>query len=240
MQNRFAKTALFLSALTAPLGLAACADQGPWPMPTGYTYENGRYQAPPGPQPVVKQVLEVPYAPAPAAPVSTMTTSTTTMTASNSEAVGTAGNAAGTIVDHLFGQFGKPAEPVWIQPAQGAARSAAFETQLRAALTDRNVQVSDTAGGGPFGIRYDVAAGDGGASHVTLSLTSGGMKAAEASGDVDLGDGAAASHVETHSVQSMTTTSSAADIPAGPSAVPAIMPAPAGKPEPLAPMHLND
>lgn len=48
-------TPLRIALLAAPLLIAACSDNGPWPMPTGYTYEHGLYKAPPGPKPVYKK-----------------------------------------------------------------------------------------------------------------------------------------------------------------------------------------
>ena len=170
--TRSLNTAILLAALTAPLGLAACADQGPWPLPTGYTYENGRYQAPPGPQPVFKKIEAEHLAsdhvnePAPVARTSS-TTTTEIMTTTS-----VAGGAVGPLVDQLFGDFGKPAEPVWIAPAAGTAASPSFEAQLRAALDARGVKASDNAGGGPFGIHYSVIPAEDGKSHVTLDLTS--------------------------------------------------------------------
>ena len=138
--------------LTAPLLLGACADQGPWPLPTGYTYENGRYKAPPGPKPTEK--VETPHV----APATTPEMATTTEASSTSvTAVDTmpldgaapnGGDAASELVTRLFGDFGKPTEAVWIQPATGADPAPAFDGQLRAALQAKNVQVSDTAGGG--------------------------------------------------------------------------------------------
>lgn len=46
---------LRIALLAVPLLATACTNAGPWPMPTGYTYEHGIYQAPPGPKPVFKK-----------------------------------------------------------------------------------------------------------------------------------------------------------------------------------------
>jgi hypothetical protein len=82
---------LRIALLAAPLLITACADNGPWAMPTGYTYEHNVYKAPPGPKPVYKKWefshgmrQEQPLPPG-AEPMSThledMTTTTTTVTA---------------------------------------------------------------------------------------------------------------------------------------------------------------
>lgn len=183
--------------LAAIVFLTNCtSDHGPWPMPTGYTYHNDKYKAPPGPEPVFKKwEMEHGMSQAPTPP------RTIDTHLDNSPAVGGGadmpvaasspiGNdprlwqsAADDLTGRLFAGFGKPAEALYIVPSDGSEDSRIFAAALRASLQQRGVPVADTQGGGSFALHTAIASVDGGGRRLlTVSLYNGPRKAAGESG----------------------------------------------------------
>lgn len=195
---------LCLALMAAPLMLAACADNGPWAMPSGYTYEHNEYQAPAGPKPVFKKwefshgIRQEPAVPATGPqPMTTQLDDSTApvvatpapaLTVSDSPAADAAGtdswdHAAKDLVSRLISDFGHPTEAVWLQGEPNASEADVnFDKALRAALMEHQIHIAAIPGGGPYALHYMVTDVGQGRSMLDISLMSGTTKAAEENG----------------------------------------------------------
>lgn len=166
---------------TAPLFLAAChSDLGPFPMPTGYAHHDKAYQAPPGPEPVLKKIeyMRVPQS-VPSENCEPETAVIVPPKMMPPVAVvpvdgGAWAGAADELVARLISGFGRMAEPVYILPApvMGPAEIG-FEGALRGALVSQNLPMADAPGMGPYTLRYAISplpVGEDGRAMVTLTL----------------------------------------------------------------------
>lgn len=144
-------------ALGAAVGLTACDHIGPTPMPTGYSYHNQKYKAPPGPDAVA------PYdeitAPAP------LPGQTAPMSADSSMATGVAWQPAfNEILTQIESKFGKLVDPVFVLPSGNAEADAA----LRSVLNERGYHVAAQQGGAFYTMRPSI-----GDQTVELALMTG-------------------------------------------------------------------
>lgn len=178
--------------------LTGCtSDHGPWPMPTGYTYHNDKYKAPPGPEPVFKKwKIEHNLADAPGAAAPSMDThfeDQTIIVDSSAVAASPApvGNdprlwqkAADELTGRLLAGFGKPNEAIYIVPSNGSEENLIFAAALRTSLQQQGVTVTQVLGGGPFALHTAIAPVDsnGGRHLLTVALHNGPRKVAEESG----------------------------------------------------------
>lgn len=138
-----ARSLLRFVVLAAPLALVACADTA---MPTGYTYHNEVYKAPPGPEasPPAKIVKTT--------GMNNMGTETVTM--SSPPELGPDGlpiggssaydGVADDLVARMIRNFGRPMEPVFVNDSSPMAPS------LRGSLKRNGIPVAVNPGDGPF------------------------------------------------------------------------------------------
>jgi hypothetical protein len=202
----------YAALLAAPLLLAACTENGPWPMPTGYTYHHDQYKAPPGPKPVLKKwEYKHGLRPEPQPiPMSLETTTTTTVitaapiTGVESSATGPATVttwqlASDELVARLISDFGRPTESVWL--VGDGAGSPEFDRVLRRSLGASKIDIADTPGGGPFSLHYSVGSSGDSAGHwlLTITLMSGPTRLESESGLYGFSDGVSAPSVATGS-----------------------------------------
>ena len=190
--------------LGAPLFLTAChSDFGPYPMPSGYTYLDRAYKAPPGPEPVFKKLdhSTAPQSVKPGAencPPETAMSTKANMTndmapppapgAVSSE--GEWGYAASDLIRRLVDGFGQPTEAIYLTPGQGTAAEMNIEKALRSEMAARGFNVATAPGMGPYTLDYHVqklGIGDGSRSMVTITLNNKGEKVTEESGIYTLG-----------------------------------------------------
>lgn len=190
----------FVALLTAPVLLAGCTQNGPWPMPTGYTYHHDEYKAPPGPQPVFKKweykhgVREEPQpmpmqlegqsvATAETAPVMAVSSSATTNSWQQ---------AADELVSRMVAAFGRPTEAVWFEADTASPDSINFDKVLRNALAAQKIGIADMPGASPFTLHYSVGDAGDSSGHLLLSivLMSGGQRVESESGMYKFTDGA--------------------------------------------------
>lgn len=155
IQKNF-RSAARLAMLAAPIALVSCAGyvMHPSPMPTGYTYHNDLYKAPPGADPLIYR-----------APSSTVTVVETT------ETVHYEGSGAAEMIvpveyevaaEELFARievgFGRPEDPVFVRIARNEAESY-FAQALSQTLRQRGYRVADGRGQGPFTLDYVLDSG---------------------------------------------------------------------------------
>ena len=183
---------LYIALLTAPVLLAGCTQNGPWPMPSGYTYHHDEYKAPPGPKPVFKKweykhgVREEPQpmptqlegqsvatvpSPAPVMVVSSTTTNSWQQ-------------AADELVSRMVAAFGRPTEAVWLEADNSSPDSINFDKVLRNALAAQKIGIADMPGASPFTLHYSVGDAGDSSGHLLLSLVlmSGGQRVESESG----------------------------------------------------------
>jgi hypothetical protein len=186
---------LYAALLAAPVLLAGCTQNGPWPMPTGYTYHHDEYKAPPGPQPVFKkweyrhgvqeepapmpmQLEEQPVTAAEAVPPPVVAVAAATATTDSWQ------QAADELVARMVAAFGRPTEAVWLEADTSSPDSINFDKALRHALAAQKIGIADMPGASPFTLHY--SAGDAGDSSgrllLSLVLTSGGQRVESESG----------------------------------------------------------
>ena len=119
-QNKKISNMIRVLLLGLPLFLTAChSDLGPFPMPSGYAHHGKEYKAQDGPEPVLKKIQHMRVA------QSTNQTSDAVSAdmVMNTDAVMVvpvgAGwdDAARDLVMRMIDNFGKPVEPVYVQPA---------------------------------------------------------------------------------------------------------------------------
>lgn len=188
---------VFCAAMLFALG--ACESHG-GPMPTGYTYHQGQYKAPPGPEaaPVFKvwDSKEMVHQPAEAVMGTTMMEPSTvpvpgavaaTPASAASYDMGALDMAASDLVKRMIAQTGQPMEPVYMESGQNMA----FEASLRNALQGHGVKLAPMPGAGPFTLRYVIGgAVSYGQQSISISLTaSGGMPVGAADGMYTLSGG---------------------------------------------------
>ncbi len=215
---------LYVALLSAPLLLAACTQNGPWPMPSGYSYYHDEYKAPPGPKPVFKKweykngVREEPQpmptqldgqstatmeaAPSPA-PVATMS--------SAPAATGSWQQAADELVGRMVAAFGRPTESVWLESDNSSADAMNFDKVLRDALASQKITIAETPGASPFVLHYSVgdAGGGSGQSLLSIVLMSGGQRVESESGVYKFTDSAAMTPAPASAPQSSATATGA-------------------------------
>lgn len=177
---------------TMLFALGACeSHNGPWPMPTGYTYHQGQYKTPPGPEaePVFKvwDSKETAHQPVGTAVDTTMMETApvpgaiaATPALSASHDMRALDMAASDLVKRMIAQTGQPMESVYIEPGQNMA----FEASLRNALQEHGVKLAPMQGTGPFTLRYIIGnAVSYGQQNISISLmASGGMPVGAADG----------------------------------------------------------
>ncbi|MCB9990071.1 MAG: hypothetical protein H6867_01665 [Rhodospirillales bacterium] len=182
--------------LGAPLLLtAAChSDFGPFPMPTGYKYHDKIYKTPPGPEPVFKKIDHM------GVPQSTekqceddqkkMSMAPVMDNADMMMSVPAGGSwdyAAADLVRRITDQFGRPTEPVYVQPA-ATNQELGLEKALRMALTDQGLNLAPAPGVGPYALHYSAKGmGTTGRAMVTVTLMGQDGPLIEQSGMYDLG-----------------------------------------------------
>lgn len=196
-----------LLAATASLALlAGCtSDFGPWPMPTGYTYHQEQYKAPPGPEPVfrkweaeLKKESNAPVLPSLDTHLAPYQATVADVSAVHATAERNDPqlwlDAANDLAARLFTKFGKPTESVYIPPGGSAGDRQFFAAALHASLQEQGVTIAAAAGGGPFTLSYDIRGTVGGRALLTVRLQSGPRTLAEESGSYFVGgSGGAAS-----------------------------------------------
>lgn len=149
-------SAFRLALLCAPVALIACQA-----MPTGYTYHNEVYKAPPGPEatPPAK-ILETRTT---AETTNLHTQGTLTSTLSESEQRAAMGGVYGdegdpeafrAVADDLIGRmivnFGRPMEPVFVN------QSSPMTASLKASMRRHEIPVAVNPGDGPFVIDHSI------------------------------------------------------------------------------------
>lgn len=199
--------------LGAPLMLAAChSDYGPFPMPSGYMHHDKEHKAPPGPEPVLKNIehMKVPHSvddphahphdhdhhakhKAMMGDHHEPVQMAATMEMGAGMEVDSSWNmAAHDLVGRLVDGFGQPTEPVYVRPADAAsAAEMNLEKALRGALTQRGFNVAPAPGMGPYTLHYaasHLGVGDGTRMMITVSITGSEGALAEESGIYALGE----------------------------------------------------
>jgi len=190
--------------------LGACeSHNGPWPMPTGYTYHQGQYKAPPGPEaePLFKvwDSKQTEHQPAGAAMDTTMMEPAAvpapdmvavTPAPAVSYDAGALDMAASDLVKRMIAQTGQPMEPVYVEPGQNMA----FEASLRNALQGHGVKLAPVQGAGPFTLRYAIGnAVSYGQQNISISLVaSGGVPVGAADGMYTLSGSGAPPRMQSH------------------------------------------
>lgn len=140
-----------LVAVLAPVALSACSSAD-MQMPTGYTYHNEIYKAPPGPEasPPAKLISTTSAASAgnggaislPAADGSGLSGDNTLSTQIGGPETYAA--AADDLVARMLRNFGRPMEPVLVKDSSVMAGA------LKSSLTRNGVPVAANPGDGPF------------------------------------------------------------------------------------------
>ncbi len=154
--SRLVRVFTLASAVVLAGGLTACADTT---MPTGYTYHNEVYKAPPGKE-ASKPAHVVGQGTAPAmvvdqAPVQQTEGLPPGFTNADIDSLTV---VAEDLLAKLVRNFGRPMEPTMVitHPAN-TNRDAAMEMALRRAMQNQGIPVSTAAGEGPFSLGYAIA-----------------------------------------------------------------------------------
>ena len=193
-----------LPALMLFILAGCCAEDGPWPMPSGYTYHNELYKAPPGPEaedPFKKWGgMGRPMAAdggtigvgrgVPPGDLSLLDSQTVTRVVQTDEDWLA---AAGHLLDQMIVNLGVLMEPVWLEPVPGIAppHAAAFHAALQAGLQNREMVLAPRPGDGPFTLRFNAAPASGGPGSMLMTidlLTSRLIPTADEGGVYHLGE----------------------------------------------------
>lgn len=164
------------------LGLSACTDFGPYPLATGYKYQQNEYKSAAGPEPVIEKytrrddnrgavhVDEHGHGTMAPAPVS----------------MDYWGMAADELVARMVQNLGLPAEPVYIAEHTAMTNEeVSFAAALREAMLKNNIPMAPRTSGAPFGMEYAISIVDVGSDDrrlITIQLISAGDIVHEESG----------------------------------------------------------
>lgn len=162
------------------MALSACADFGPYPLATGYKYQQEEYKTPDGPEPVIEKY----------------TKREDKRTVVNIDENGHAAVApvsmdqwnlaADDLVGRLVRNLGLPAEPVYIAQHNAMSQEEqSFASALHHAMAKHNIPMAPRTSGAPFGMEYAISIVDVGSNDrrlITIQLISAGEVVHEESG----------------------------------------------------------